>query len=311
VRVMAALTVLASAPPPDSFRPPYVGSDKSIRHTLAEARISSLPRLSAPASTPSVDLILSYFEKPWIEHMYDWEKQLFCAPDNMPIYGATIAEYVSTAASLLVLNIDQTKKATLAARIIQLGLDNYGITQVPMGNSTWTANGGHMPGRAFPIIFAGYALGDSVMLGLMQKTGQYAYQNGHYETNIPADYVHFGEIDQTFYVTQRDVDRTHSPGWIPDYRATAIPYEAIDIGKPEWGIGHVYWPQGDNNNIDATYRPVNLPPWIGFIVASRVLGLQGAWNHPALFDYVDRWMSQRQAQNGFMQDMWNAYRLLY
>jgi hypothetical protein len=313
VRVMAVLTVVGDIPPPDAFRPPYVGSDKSIRHTLSEAetKLSSLPRLPSPPGAPSISVSLERFEKPWVEHMADWQKQLFCAPENMPNYGREIAMYVSEAACHLVLDANRADKKLLAARMIQLGLDNYGILTQPGGRITWAANGGHMSGRAFPVIFAGYMLGDSEIAGIMKKTGRYAYQDGHVEGKIPSDYVHFGEIDQTFYVSQRDVDRTHSPAWKPDNRAEAIPYDVSDIGMPEWGIGHVYLPVMDNKNILATYRQVNVPAWAGFVLVSRILGIADAWNHPALFDYMDRWMKENFAQNGFLNDMWAVYRRRY
>ena len=30
--------------------------------------------------------------------------------------------------------------------------------------------------------------------------------------------------------------------------------------------------------------------WVGEGLAARLLGMQGMWNYPAFFDYVDRWM---------------------
>ena len=33
-----------------------------------------------------------------------------------------------------------------------------------------------------------------------------------------------------------------------------------------------------------------------------------AWNHPAFFDYVDRWWEEEQQANDFVKSMWKQYR---
>jgi hypothetical protein len=318
VSVMAVLTILDAVPEEGAFRPCYAGTDKRIRHSLSEVDLSSLPKLATPASSaPSIVAIADRFKLPWIEHFPSWLKQLFSPSENMPNYGATIADYVSDAALMLCLDVDDAGKRLLATRIIQLGLDNYGVSQLPGGLSNWTANGGHMSGRAFPIVFAASLLNDREMLNAMKKTGQYAYTGTYHEGNLPPDYLHFGETDQTFFVTQRDINRMAggiTPGvWEPDPRAPAEAYLQTDLGIADWGFSHAGYPAGDNKNIDAEYRPVNSPPWAGFVLASRILGLMDAWNHPALFGYLDRWMAYpgKSAQNQFQTDMWNLYRSSY
>ena len=59
----------------------------------------------------------------------------------------------------------------------------------------------------------------------------------------------FQEDDQTFYVTQAEVDATHDPRWGPTHPrhpVMALPYEQRNIGLPEWGILHVGKPSADN-----------------------------------------------------------------
>ena len=72
--------------------------------------------------------------------------------------------------------------------------------------------------------------------------------------------------------------------------------------------------------------------WVGQALALRILHGEEAWHHPAFFDYVDRWMTeddaehvkiikqargwnfsaswarQRQAWDKFVEDMWHKYR---
>lgn len=317
VRVMAVLTIVNRVPPAGSFRPPYTGSNKTVSYNMAQVNMDLLPGLPAPGVPPAITDTLARFEKPWIEHMHTWAKEKFCAPENMPNYGREVAGFVSEAAVLLCLEGDRTLKTALAYRIIQLGIDNHGILQVSNGRTTWAANGGHMPGRAFPILFAAYMLNAPALALPFEKTGRYAYMNGYHEGSLPPDYIHFGEIDQTFYVTLRDVDRTYSDQWAPDTRAPSNRYETNDIGMPEWGIEHAHTPAADNKNHLAMYRSVNLPSWTGFIMASRVLGIISNYNHPALFDYTDRWMAvqasltQRGANTDFMQAFWDMFRSVY
>ncbi|MGD9365084.1 MAG: hypothetical protein PVH87_05265 [Desulfobacteraceae bacterium] len=65
----AVLTVLASAPPAGSFRPPYTGEDKTIRFNVTDLDYTPLASLSPVASTPQPAEVARYFERPWIDHV--------------------------------------------------------------------------------------------------------------------------------------------------------------------------------------------------------------------------------------------------
>lgn len=53
------------------------------------------------------------------------------------------------------------------------------------------------------------------------------------------------------------------------------------------------------------------------MLAAHVMGQKQAWNHDALFDFVDRWMAitggeqQQQRVTPFTMSMWNTYRADY
>jgi len=328
VRTMAVLTILDTPPAANSFRPPYVGADKDIRHTLADLDMDRLTALAIPDGlsydsfnlpnpdndpfTPALlaGKLAARFQRPWIEHALGWIKEVFCPRDNMPNYGREIASVVSDAALALTLDLPATEKRTLAMRLAQYGLDIFGITQMPQGRKNWEADGGHQSGRAFPLIFAGYILGDSAITQVLNKSGQYAYQGDHYAGNLPADYFHFGEIDQTFYVTERDIALDHADA---DPRSPLIQYTEADLGKPEWGINHVWNPNADNNNWDAIYRTACGMSWSGYLLASRIFGIMDHWNHPPLFDYIDRYIELNAGKdertfNQFQARMWDTYR---
>jgi len=128
-------------------------------------------------------------------------------------------------------------------------------------------------------------------------------------------YVHFGEDDQTFYVTQADVDITHGPLWNTDRRDDQkIPYEQEDIGLPEWGIVHALSLENSNKFWGTSYRQVSSPGWGGFVLAAHIMGVKDLWNHDALFDYKDRYMQVEddwKQTSRFVLGMWNVYRKDY
>src|SRR4030042_968578 len=68
----AILTVLDSAPPAGSFRPPYCGSDKTIRFNVDDLRSGLLQRLPPVPETPGLGTVERYFERPWIDHVPNW-----------------------------------------------------------------------------------------------------------------------------------------------------------------------------------------------------------------------------------------------
>mgnify|MGYP006306744501 FL=1 len=177
--------------------------------------------------------------------------------------------------------------------------------------SNWYPDGGHASGRFFPILFAGLMLSNDEMVGIGQKTGEYAYSGSHLPGDLPSDYVHFGETSQAFYVSGFDVDH---------YRASGKePYTSADIGLPEWGIRHAGQPEEDSRAWAATYRNCcTAISWNGQILATYLLNAKEYWNNPALFDYQDRYMemtgqpdypnSWHRSWSGFTEAMWDTYR---
>ena len=67
-----------------------------------------------------------------------------------------------------------------------------------------------------------------------------------------------------------------------------------------------------------TYRKINTRTWPGIALAARRMGAIELWNHPAFFDYVDRWMTEAPTEYGteavgscysdFVKDVWTTYR---
>lgn len=303
----AVLTVLGSAPADGSFRPPYSGSDKTIRFNKSGLNTAILAALAPVPDTPALAAVERYFERPWIDHVPGWTGGYIHPVNNMPNYGREIASEIGEGALMLHLNFTPAEKETLLIRYVQLGIDLYGIV-MDGGEENWPPNGGHASGRKWPIMFAGLALGDADMAGIGSRSGDY---NG-------AAMVHFSEDGQTFYVTADDAALDHHP----DERSCELEYASSDIGLPEWGIVHATSPEADNKNWEAVYRQCcTANAWAGVVLSALIMNQRANWNHNVLFDYMDRYMAVELVINGagswtrqwslFAEQMWDTYRAGY
>ena len=72
IETAAILTVLPKPVPPGSFRPPYCGSDKTIKFNVDHLDYSLLKNLKPVPGTPSIANVERYFERPWIDHVPSW-----------------------------------------------------------------------------------------------------------------------------------------------------------------------------------------------------------------------------------------------
>ncbi len=301
-RVAAILTCVATAPAAGSFRPPYCGTDKTARFNVRELRMELLKNLPPPPAAPAVSKLEKRIERPWIDHGYQCFGAMFHPSENMPQYGQRMAITIGTIA--LMLNVDFSKlpgkpaKKKLLVRFVQLGIDLAGIAD---NGGSWPSNGGHHMGRKWPILFAGLMLNDPHM------------------KNAGAWKTAFQEDNDTFYVSAKEVEITHSAKWNPDKRTPRLPYETRHIGLPEWGIRHATEPWADNRHWQANYRNINDTAYVGFVLAAMIMNQRKAWAHDALFDYVDRAVTNNENTkksrhdvyvfgNKFVMQMWKNYR---
>jgi hypothetical protein len=329
VATVSVLTVLATAPSADAFRPSYCDRNQAIYQASALQR-DLLPSLTPPnpSGTPTLAQFETWYRRPWI----DTNPFLFDAPaEYMPSYGQHIAFADSYAALLLMLNFPPDEKANLTNYLVQYGIDLYGCLQAGYG---WPAFGGHRSGRKLPIIFAGILLNNDGM-----KNVSTLYPNK------------FGEDMQTLYIDQLPPAGTYQQAW---QGATVIygGHYGVDAGGqpvspglygPYEQLQPVDWPllNGNEQLGEAYRRCCTSVSWVGEALAIRLLGGENSWNYPAFFDYVDRWMTEddtqavaeikaqtgfdysadweRQGQtrfwlqgefpqNTFIDDMWKAYR---
>jgi len=313
LKTAAILTVLSSAPPAGSFRPPYSGTDKTIKFNKSNLDYTKLAKLAPTAHTLRLKQqvgdaqsasVERMFERPWIDHKGNWTGAYLHPSDNMPNYGRDLADQVGTAALMLHLNYSDADKETLMIRFVQLGIDLYGIV-ANGGQNNWENDGGHAQGRKWPILFAGIVLNDASMKAIGTSTAK------------------FGEERQTFYVSQADIDMK---GHHDIQGAPQQDYIQADIGLPEWGIMHSTAPIGDDrdwlSDTKSGYRRCCTGnSFLGYILAAHIMNAKALWNYDALFDYQDRYMSveasvgdtgnYNRSWSKFPEEMWDTYRTQY
>jgi hypothetical protein len=293
VKSISILTSLAAPQPPDAFRPSYVGKNAPIYYSRNLKR-ALLPNLGAVASTPSLGDWESHFRRPWVDSLFfNFDNPI----EYMPDYSREIARAVGIAGLLLSLNYSTAQKEPLLVYLTQYGIDLYGLVQ--RGHPGWGAHGGHGSGRKLPIVLAGTLLGD----GAMQHP--------------PGEY---GEDEQTI----------SGNGWTGASALYAGHYGSSGTGQ--YGPYEHLQPRDWPGSLGEDYRRCcTSSSWIGeALVAQLVPGVRAAWNHPAFFNYADRWMTeddtaalaaikaqrgddyssfkQRKAWDAFATNMWKAYR---
>lgn len=336
------LTCVASAPAANSFRPQYCSGTKTT-HNISEISWTD-PELAAPASVPSLATVESWITRPHIDHGIGWVMRVLHPYQNMHDYGREICEDYGNALLMAMLDpADVGDKTTLIQRLIQVGIDLYGIAQA---GGYWPSDGGHGMGRKAPILFAGKLLNVSGMINIGTSN-------------------RFQEDDQTFYISQADVDRAlnckitgdvvsaadesvtidvPTPDWADGNTieitagtgaeqtrivgTTSSPYTTLpitvawdtnpdatsdyqihgylagQIGDAEWGLRHKTDPTKDNPSPRANYRSLNGPYWYAHALAVLILDIQDEWAWPAYFDYLALYDNPR---SGFFEEMYDAH----
>jgi hypothetical protein len=208
------LTVLASAPADGSFRPPMVGTDKTIRFNKSQLDYSLLSRLPTVSGQPTMSSVKGWFAGFWMDYIpASPGRALHTRANCHNEYGQYIQCNLGIGACMLHLDLPDAEKEQLLCRYLQVGIDYAAV--VAVSRLAYAADGGHGGGRKYPLVLAAVMFDDPAMKALLAKTGIYCYQNGYGAGHQPPDYIAFGEDDQSFYVTQDEVTRT-SGAWTGD-----------------------------------------------------------------------------------------------
>lgn len=292
----AVLTALDVVPPQGSFRPPYAGTDHTVRYDLQMIDWQQLQQLAPAAGMPTVAATVTTFVRPWLDHAPGWATRYMHPIANMPDYGRDFASKYNEAALMCNTNMPLPDKQALATHLVQIGIDFFANKR---GGAVWEGVGGHGSGRKLPILFAGALLGDQGMLAVGFDYPSERQHDGSYT-------AHFGEDCQTFYVEQTSGTEIN---W------GFGGYDATHIGMPEFGFSHVHYP--DNDAVGWATNSYRLcctaNAWNSAVLCARMMGLRNAWNHPPLFDYTDRFMQTEpsgwtRSWSGWCGAMWDMYR---
>ena len=293
----AVLTCVATVPAPDAFRPPYVAGDKAMAFRAVDMDYSVLQRVKPVLDTPPADVVARGFERLWLDHFPQWPVRYSHPLDNMPDYARDMAALVGSAALVLQTDLGNDQKRELMVRFVQMGIDLHAALR---GGCRWQGIGGHGSGRKFPILFAGKVLGDERMLAIGRdfvSAPRVGDKGGAF----------FAEDGQTFYV-----EETSAGVWNGGHGN----YTREHDGLPERGFSHCDHPESDNAKWDGDpyRRCCTANAWIGAALAARMMGLKEAWNHPAHFDYMDRFMQAEYSEAWHRSwfpwhaAMWDSYR---
>jgi len=295
----AVLTILAAAPPTGSFRPPYAGTNKTIKSNwnVASLDYSKLRSLAppVPANMPNLQLMESATQRPLLEMNYGWLNTQWKAswkpnkPNGYPVraYGREVAGFSSASGLLLNTNLSNAAKEKLLINIVQWGIDNYGLMEVGM---QWWASGGHQNGRLLPTFIAGKVLNDPDILGRASGFNQ------------------FQELTSHAFVTQALINLPRNPQNPP-----RKPYSQDQLGMPEWSSegkfdgdassewypNSVYW--------GSFYRFISGPANCGTVATILLMGGRGDVKQEAFFRYIIERYYPRDNPGGFTRDMWDAY----
>jgi len=149
--------------------------------------------------------------------------------------------------------------------------------------------------------------------------------------------LHWYPGTQTFRIETKPSEAVRGP-WNPDARNDSSnklnvycrPYTTSLIGMPEWGIRYSTYRALSDSSWTAEYRAIASGPsaWAGTSLAARIMGAKSLWNHPAHFDYIDRYMAITKGDpdpfgytvqgevaagrpSGLIGAMWDTYRAHY
>lgn len=309
----AVLTCVAEPASPTAFRPPYV---KGPRPTLDSQSIrwELLPDLEPVPGALAYGTLGPlaarrygrYFARPWILHVRDWVGRQAHPTQNMPNYHREVYNVIADAALLLLCDIPDREELMIG--FLQVGIDMHYCSRSGGADSSL---------HKWNVIFTG------IMLDVdeMRKTSY-----GGFRT------------DKMTYYPDQSTSKTRSKivpegeGWTG---AKVLWRQKRHEG---WEHEHLHPSEWDRVKIGKggiqreAYRRSNSYTWPGVALAARIMGAVDFWNHPAFFEYVDRWMTEPDAENrrqleslwkkdllisgggcgsDFVRRMWETYRSRY
>jgi len=315
LRNAAILTVVATPPASNAFRPPFVGTTKPIL-TTDGIRTNLLPSLTKPSSAPNLADLARCLARPHISVQKKQYVSAYIAPINNEMgYGRDLMNYLGDAELVICCDYTLNQKLPILYGLIQQGIDIYHATL--LDPQLFTSNGGYRAGRKLPPLIAGAMLGHAPFLDLSHAVWQedlntyYSTDHGPAQTlwtgyaALAKPYTNVGS-NNVFYTGA-------PPGTAPtgDWEGVALSdWDTLTFDAPSVQL-QLPWHRNEG------YKRLNSYAWIGQALAARILTdgthpLKYYWAHDAYFDYVDRWMNEDDSANRAamaaqaVTDSWNT-----
>lgn len=314
LKTAAVLTVLATPPPPNSFRPPFVGTSKPL-YNVSQIQRQFLPRLARPSAAPSSSV--SHYERglerPWLLHGNDWEGRKMHPIENMHNYHQQVGEFLSEASMILVTDLATD---TLINRYIQTGIDTYHTMVLGRGDSAFfewhLIHTGLLLGNA---AMTNAVLNDAVMVG--RTSEKFYFWEDRSGSVPPSSGVQPGKTWSGASVFFRK--QVGSTGEY-EHLVPADWGKAYSTTNPDPYLGGVKFEKYRQGNDSI--------PHMGMLLTCRILGAKTRWKTGAPDAYLQRWMTEDWSQeaaiinslysgvpnktqwmgSSFMQEMWNLYK---
>lgn len=182
---------VASAPASTDFRPPYAGTDRTGFST--SDIVGTLPNHAAPFDPVGTGVFDFDMDDPtWLTRPHYHLRMAAERPQNrmapraqQEYYPAYRARVVNALAALSV--TDHARKLEARDRVIQDGIDIWGCIKASMSagkNGIFTSGAGYGGGYYFPLLYAGYMLGNAEMLSYLDLKWTNHGGYWHYDTDF-------------------------------------------------------------------------------------------------------------------------------
>lgn len=283
LQVAAVLTVVSEPPPPNSFRPPYVGTEKPI-FSVNSLRYDLLPSLPLPEYNPAaIKDCYPEIKTLQLDHKpHNLGRELHTVLGFGDNYGAWIGKRNADIALRLMLNDPIKEKMELLVPYIQYGIDLFYM--IPLGH-TWPDGGGHRPGQKLPLAFAAAMLDDSRMKDTLVNMTNIFHERKYLSVSKVDGRILYGEerheVDLQKFFEDDYWKVLHSyvkTGYASGNRSRPDPYGYID-GGPCPGTYYQHC--------------CTVQPWKGSVLAVKLMpSLSVIWNDTVTTKYVERWVEQ-------------------
>jgi hypothetical protein len=317
----AVLTVVASAPAADSFRPFIGGTDKVSYFTKADIDYTKMLNLTGLTLQSDLTTALADVAEGWRYPLMNFGSGYhsgffvlgrFNTPDNASGYGANFANASTGAFITLSRAASNAQKEAAAISFIQQGIDIYGFIRAGGG---YPSSGGHAAGRKPILFFTAYALNSAAMKAAL-RDGYSA--SAFIATGVADDAPNethytrqFAEDRGLFIVTQNDIDQNAGRIALSAQGIPNVAFPSGHKGSPEWTPGDSWQPALDNQRRTASYawgRLYRFNYQARFCTTAVLASLydqgRATWNHEPFFRYQFERVRVIESRN----EPWNAGR---